>query len=423
MKTLRANLTLPLCLLLLFGSFGLAYYVFRDTGHVVQTPSGDEANPLTFMSAGEYQRVEDYSRLKDALYFAGQGFHWVVLLFVLAAGLSAKMRNRAIKVFKRSSLGQVIVYAVLFQVLVMLIEMPLDWYKHLVDVNYGVSNMTSGAWLQDHLISRGVDTVLTIPVLWLAWLFMKKSPRRWWFWMWLVTIPLTAFVIILQPIVIDPLYNEFRPLQNQELKAKILDLAHEAHIPSDDVYEVDMSKKTNALNAYVNGIGPSARIVLWDTTLQKLSDDEILFIMGHEMGHYVKHHILWGFAATVAGTLAMLYLIAVSFHRLIRWMGEPWFIQHVHDLSAVPLGLLLVSVITFASSPLENLVERSYESSADAYAVQMTENPESGIRSFQKLARLSLSDPNPSEIVKFFLFTHPTISERIEVLEKQEQKR
>ncbi|KEO84574.1 M48 family metallopeptidase [Tumebacillus flagellatus] len=423
MKSIRANLTLPVCFLILLGSLGMAYYVFKDTGHVVQTPTGDEANPLSFMSTAEYQRTEDYSRLKDALYFAGVGFHWVVLLFVLAAGLSAKMRDRAVRIFTRSSLGQATVYTVLFQILVTLIEMPLDWYKHIVDVNYGVSNMTGGAWLQDSLISLGVDTVMTIPVIWLAWLFLKKSPRRWWLWMWLVSIPLTAFVIIIQPIVVDPLYNDFRPLQNQELKTKILDLAHQANIPSDNVYEVDMSKKTNALNAYVNGIGPSARIVLWDTTLQKLNDDEILFIMGHEMGHYVKHHILWGFAGTVAGTLAMVYLIAHAFRRLVRWMGEHWQIQHAHDLSAVPLGLLLISVISFASSPLENFVERYYESSADTYAVQVTENPESGIHSFQKLARLSLSDPNPPEIVKFFRYTHPTISERIEYLESQETKR
>lgn len=423
MKTIRAYLTLGICLLILLGSLAVSYVVYRDTGHVVNTPSGDPANPLTFMSASEYQRTETYSRTKDALYFAGQGFHWVVYLFVMAVGLSAGMRNRAMAFFKRSTLGQITVFTVLFQIVTTLIEMPLDWYRHVVDVNYGVSNMTAGAWMQDNLISLGVDTVLTIPVIWLAWLCLKKSPRRWWLWMWLATVPLTAFLIILQPIVIDPLYNDFKPLQNQELKTKILDLAHEAQIPSHDVYEVDMSKKTNSLNAYVNGIGPSARIVLWDTTLQKLNDDEILFIMGHEMGHYVKHHILWGFAGTVLGTLVMFYLIAVLYRRLVRWMGEHWGIQHPLDISAIPLGLLLLSVLTFLSSPISNYVERFYEHSADTYAVAITKDPESGIRSFQKLARLSLSDPNPPELVKFFRYTHPTLSERIEYLEEEEKKR
>jgi Zn-dependent protease with chaperone function len=422
MKTLRAYLTLPICLLILLGSLGMSYYVYHDTGHVVQTPSGDAANPLTFMTSHEYQRTEDYSRTKDALYFAGVGFHWVVYLFVLGAGLSAKLRDRAKQFFKRSSFGQVMVYTVLFQLLVTAVELPLDWYRHVVDVNYGVSNMTGGAWLQDQLTSLGVDTIMTIPVIWLAWLFLKKNPRRWWLWIWLASVPLTAFLIIIQPIVIDPLYNDFKPLQNQELKTKILNLAHQAQIPSDDVYEVDMSKKTNALNAYVNGIGPSARIVLWDTTLQKLNDEEILFIMGHEMGHYVKHHILWGFAGMVGGTLVLVYLLAALYRRLVRWMGEHWNIEHPHDLSAIPLAMLLLSVLNFATSPLNNYVERFYEHAADEYAVQITQAPETGISSFQKLARLSLSDPNPPAIVKFFRYTHPTISERIEYLEEQEKQ-
>ncbi|PWK13350.1 M48 family metallopeptidase [Tumebacillus permanentifrigoris] len=422
MKKVRAYLTLPICLLILLGSLGMSYYVYRDTGHVVQTPPGDLANPLTFMSSGEYQRTQDYSRTKDALYFASVGFEWVVYLFVLGAGLSAKLRDRARSIFTRWSFGQVTVYTVLFQLLLTLLELPLDWYRHVVDVNYGVSNMTGSAWLQDLLTSLAVDTVLTIPVIWLALLFLKKSPRRWWLWLWLTSVPLTAFMIIIQPIVIDPLYNDFKPLQNQELKTKILDLAHRAQIPSDDVYEVDMSKKTNALNAYVNGIGPSARIVLWDTTLQKLNDEEILFIMGHEMGHYVKHHILWGFAGIVGGTLVLVYVIATLYRRIVHWMGEHWNIEHHHDLSAVPLVLLLVSVLNFASSPLNNYLERFYEHSADQYAVQITQDPQSGIRSFQKLARLSLSDPNPPEIVKFFRYTHPTISERIDYLEEQEKK-
>ncbi|WP_249712589.1 M48 family metalloprotease, partial [Bacillus cereus] len=107
---------------------------------------------------------------------------------------------------------------------------------------------------------------------------------------WLLTIPFTIFVMIIQPVVIDPLYNDFYPLKNKELETKILSIAEQANIPAEHVYEVNMAQKTNSLNAYVTGIGSNSRIVLWDTTLNRLTDNEILVIMAHEMGHYEEKH-------------------------------------------------------------------------------------------------------------------------------------
>ncbi|HEU4965239.1 MAG TPA: M48 family metallopeptidase [Bacilli bacterium] len=415
----RAFWTVPICLVILVASLWMSYTVYNDTGHVVNVTKGDPANPLTFMSAGELKRSIDYSRTKDALYFASVGFEWVIYLFLLAAGLSKRFRDTAHRFFKRSSLGQVTVYTVLLQLAVSLLELPLDWYRHMVDVNYGISTMTAGDWFLDLGKSFVIGTVMLIPVIWLAYLFIRKSPRRWWLWLWTASIPLLLFMIVIQPMVIDPLYNDFKPLQNQELKQQILDLAHKAEIPSDNVYEVDMSTKTNALNAYVNGLGPSARIVLWDTTLQKLQSNEILFIMGHEMGHYVMNHIIWGLSSAIALLFGVLYLLSKLFHRSVRWLGEGWSVHSTQDLAALPAALLLMSIFSFVTSPLDNYVSRYMESASDAYAVQITKDPEAGISSFQKLARLSLSDPNPPELVRFFRYTHPTISERIEMLERK----
>ena len=413
----RAYWTIPLCLIILLASLWMSYMVYYDTGHVTAVKPGDPANPLTFMSQAELDRTVAYSRTKDALYFAGVGFEWVIYLFLLGAGLSARFRDAATRFFKRSHLGQVTVYTVLFQLAVTLLQLPLDWFRHSVDVNYGLSNMTPGAWFEELCKDFAISTLMFIPVVWLVHLIIRKSPRRWWLWFWACCIPLFVFLVIVQPIVLDPMYNDFKPLQNQELKTQILDLAHRAEVPSDDVYEVDMSKKTNALNAYVNGLGPSARIVLWDTTLNKLNTDEILFIMGHEMGHYVKNHIIWGLAATLVILLALLYALAKLLGPTLRLMGASWGVHKLHDLAALPAALFLMSVLTFATSPIDNYVQRLHEHVADQFAVDITGDAEPGIRSFQKLARLSLSDPNPPEIVKFFRYSHPTLSERIEYLE------
>ncbi|MCX7571143.1 M48 family metallopeptidase [Tumebacillus sp. DT12] len=417
----KLNWTLPICALILLASFWMAHMVYTDTSQVTQVAKGDPAHPLSFMSAGEWERTVAYSKLKDALYFASVGFEWVIYLFLLTAGLSSRFRDTAVRAFKRSSFGQVAVYTALLQLAITLIELPLMWFRHMVDVNYGISTMTASDWFSELGLDFVVSTLMTIPVIWLAMLIVRKSPQRWWLWFWTATIPLLLFLVVIQPIVLDPLYNDFKPLQNQELKQEILDLAHKADVPSDDVYEVDMSKKTNALNAYVNGLGPSARIVLWDTTLSKLQNDEILFIMGHEMGHYVKNHILWGLGGSLLSLFVLLWVLAKSANGVIRFMGSHWGIRSIDDLAALPAALLLLSMLSFATSPFDNYVQRHHELTADRYAVQITGDAEAGIRSFQKLSRLSLSNPNPSPIVKFFRYTHPTISERIQYLEELEK--
>jgi Zn-dependent protease with chaperone function len=251
---------------------------------------------------------------------------------------------------------------------------------------------------------------------------MEKSKKRWWLYSWLLSIPFTIFVMFLQPVVIDPLYNDFHPLKNQKLETKILAMANKAHIPANHVYEVDMAKKTNALNAYVTGIGSNARIVLWDTTLNRLSDKQILFIMAHEMCHYVEKHIYYGIAIYLILSLLGLYLT----YRIMNWAVTRWGkelkIPDVKDIRSVPLFFLVLSILTFGASPFTNLISRYEETRADKYAIQMTKDPESAISSFQILTRSGLSQVNPPLLVKIFRYDHPSMLDRISMLEDYEIK-
>ncbi len=151
-----------------------------------------------------------------------------------------------------------------------------------------------------------------------------------------------AVFIFLQPVVIDPLYNDFYPLKNKELEQSILKLADQADIPANHVYEVNMSEKTNALNAYVTGIGANKRIVLWDTTLNKLDEPEILFIMAHEMGHYVMKHVYIGLGGYLLLSLAVFYVIDKLYKRIIGRYGRSLHIAGKSDLAALPLLLMLM---------------------------------------------------------------------------------
>ena len=190
----------------------------------------------------------------------------------------------------------------------------------------------------------------------------------------------------IQPVVIDPLYNDFSTLKNKELETKILAIADKADIPAKHVYEVNMSEKTNALNAYVTGIGPNARIVMWDTTLKQLKDKEILFIMAHEMGHYVMKHIYWGVASYMLLSFIGMYLIS----RIINMCIRKWGIRCNFKSSMFfnfTFIFLISSVLSFASQPATNYVSRIEERAADQYAFRHDERRKSGVKTFQYLSK------------------------------------
>ena len=199
-------------------------------------------------------------------------------------------------------------------------------------------------------------------------------------------------------------------------------MANKAHIPAEQVFEVDMAKKTNSMNAYVTGIGSNARIVLWDTTLNRLSDNQILFIMAHEMGHYVEKHIYYGIALYLLLSFIGLYLT----YRIMNWTVKRWGkelkIPDVRDIRSLPLFFLIISILLFASSPLTNFISRYEETRADRYAINMTKDPADAITSFQELTRSGLSQVNPPPLVKIFRYDHPTMLDRIAKLEDYEVK-
>lgn len=207
--------------------------------------------------------------------------------------------------------------------------------------------------------------------------------------------------------------NKFGRLSDPALERHILQLAEQAHVPADRVYEVHMSEKTNAINAYVNGIGPTLRIVLWDTALKQLNEDEILQIMAHEIGHYVMHHLEWSAVGAVGSSLALLWvgsrLLAWAF---ARWR-RVWGIERQCDRAMLPVFLLLVSVLSFVTLPLSNAVSRSAEHAADQFALRLIGSGRGAVTMNQKLAAATLDDVHPPLLVKWFRENHPSDMERI----------
>lgn len=397
-------------------------YLFQwsDTS-IPDALKGTSADPTTFMNERELVLAQEYSQIKDFLFFLSVPYEWLSFVLVLVLGFSRKFSKWAKDITKMKPL-QTAIYVFWLSLLLQVFTFPLDWISYKLSMAYNITTQPFTSWMKDVTTDFWVSLVMMWVIVFVLYTLITKSPNRWWFYAWLLSIPFTLFITFIQPVVIDPLYNDFYPLKDKQLEEKILRLADEASIPTDHVYEVNMSEKTNSMNAYVTGIGANSRIVLWDTTLNKLSDNEILFIMAHEMGHYVKKHIYVGIASALVLSLVGLWVTKRLADMIMRRWGTNIKVKSLQDVSSLPLILLLLSVLTFAVSPATNLLSRHHEVQSDTYALELTEDKEAAIKTFQELSRSGLSQVNPPFLVKVFRYSHPTILERIEFMEEHNKE-
>ncbi|WP_409370483.1 M48 family metallopeptidase [Lysinibacillus sp. 38-6] len=409
--------------LLLFGAYVLCmyWYIFHSGGGTLPRAfQGTAADPVMFMSEKELNLSIEYSKIRNFLFFVVTPFEWLVYMAILLMGVSRYFEKVAASQSKWKLL-QNAGYLFLLSFLLYVVLFPIDYYRYYLSKSYGISTQAFSSWMRDGVIDFWVNFAMTFIVVSVIYWLIQKSAKRWWLYAWLLTIPFTIFVMFIQPVVIDPLYNDFYPLKNKELETKILAIADQAQIPAEHVYEVNMAQKTNALNAYVTGIGSNSRIVLWDTTLNRLTDNEILFIMAHEMGHYVEKHIYFGIAGYLLLTLIGLWITAKIMRWTIAKYGKALKIAKINDIHSLPLFLLITSFLLFASSPLSNYVSRYQETRADNYAIAMMGDRTAAVSAFQKLTISGLSEVNPPLLVKWFRYTHPTMLDRIMKVAEMEQ--
>lgn len=396
---------------LLYAAVMAAYVWYTSPNNVPAAYEGTPADPATFFSPEQLRDSQSLNAARYWLFFMSSPWEWFIYFALIAGGLARYWRDalerRGLPIYIRFPVFVLLVEAAAF-----LLYLPLRIIGYSVSKHYGISTQPVSGWIRDKLVAFGIGYLTLLAVSAVAFWVISRG-GRWWLKLWLLSIPFTLFMMYIQPVVIDPLYNDYYRLKDPVLEHKILDLAQRADIPADRVYEVDMSQKTNSLNAYVSGLGSSLRIVLWDTTLNKLNEKEILLIMAHEMGHYVKHHLEWSAAGAVGGSLVMLSLGGWLYARIVRRRGGRWGIRSPSDMAALPLAMLLLSIISFASLPVSNAISRNAESAADAYALELIGSAEGSVTMNQTMAVVSLSDIHPPLLVQWLRSTHPSDMERI----------
>jgi STE24 endopeptidase len=345
----------------------------------------------------------------------------VVLLALLHLGIAAKYRDWAEKASRKRFI-QALIFVFLLEVTISLTALPLSLYWHTVYRDYGLSVQGWGSWFSDYLKGKAIFIAVIALVVWGFTTLIRKSPRRWWFYFWIFASACLVFVVCVKPIIVDPLFDKFEPLEktNPALVSEIEKVTQRGglSIPRDRMFLMKASEKVTTLNAYVTGLGPSKRVVVWDTTVQKASTRETLFIFGHEMGHYVLNHIVLGVFTSIAGLFVGCYLLFV----LSRWtfarFQQRWHMRDLSDWAAIPMMMLIFSILMIVSQPIESTVSRQLEHNADVYGLEVTHginanSHEAGAHAFQTLGELSLSYPYPNKFVVFWYYSHPPISDRV----------
>jgi STE24 endopeptidase len=373
------------------------------------------------LSHDRYQKAIAYSRAGYTLYFVSYISGVLFLILILRLGVAAKYRDIAEAVSGNRWI-QGLLFIPLLLVTLDLLDLPLSIYWHALSLRYEQSVQPWGSWLSDWAKKELLGMAFWIVIVLILFAVIRQNPRRWWIYFWFPAVLILLGLLVITPLVFDPIFNKFEPLSSRhaDLVASIEKLTAHAGvpIPPERIFLMVASIKTNAVNAYVTGLGGSKRVVVWDTLIQKTSKEETLFIVGHELGHYVLGHVFRGFLWGAAGLLLLLFLLFRGFDGMLDRWSTDWKIHGAEDWASFAVLLVLLDVLLFVSSPVISGFSRMEEHAADVYGLEVIHglipnSDEVAAHAFQVLGEIDLADPNPPPFIKFWLYSHPPLAERL----------
>lgn len=359
------------------------------------------------------------ARARSDAYF--EGGYWLILWGALVAvasswamlrfGWSAAWSRWAARVSRRRWL-QPALYALPFVLVSTLIVLPwtiyVGWYR---EKQYGLMNLGFGAWLGEQAIGLAIGLVTGALLLAAVYAVIRKAPRSWWLWGTVTVVAFLTLTILVSPVFIAPLFNEYRPMEQGPLRDQILAMARAHDVPAENVYVFDQSRQHNRISANVSGIGPTVRISLNDNLLNRSSPAEVKAVMGHELGHYVLGHVrslLISLALIILGAFFLLWWLAP---RILARHGARWGVAEVSDPASAPLLAAIFSVYLALATPAINTLIRAEESEADAFGLDAAREPDGFAATAMKLSEYRKIEPTPLEEAIFF--DHPSGRTRV----------
>jgi len=379
------------------------------------TPKFDARNA----TAAYLARINGAARARSDAYF--EGGYWLMLVDLVwalaVAGILLWLRISAglrdwIAARTHSRTGQTLFYAAAYVVLTTAATFPLTVYEGYVREHaYGLSNQNFTAWFSDFATGVAITLIASLIFVPLLYAAIRRAGRSWWLWGAGLVILFQIVALVIYPLYIAPLFNHYTPLPESPLKAQILSLARANDIPADNVWMMDASRQSNRISANVSGFLGTTRITLNDNLLKQGSQDEILAVLGHEMGHYVMGHILRALLLTSLLIIAAFAFIHGGFLFAADLFGAQWQVRHLDDVAGLPLLAALASIFFFLATPVSNSITRTSEHQADIFGLDAVRKPDAFATAMLKLSTYRKLEPGPWEEILFF--DHPSGRTRI----------
>ena len=358
--------------------------------------------------------AKKYNNIKLAVGISEGVISFVLILLFVWLGYSIKLEIYISNYFSNQYL---LFLAFLFVIGLAgsVLSFPVSYYTGFyLEHKYNLSNQTFGKWVFEGFKGFLVSLVIGVPILLLFYYSLNQFQNLWW--LPFATLMFFISVVLSQifPIIIFPIFYKISPIENESLKERIKSLAKNAKLKVENVYKFNMSKNTKKANAAFTGLGKTKRIILGDTLLDNYAEDEIETVIAHELGHFKKKHIIKNIFIGTVSSFLTLYIIAILYNTSLSWFGFDSIIQ----VSALPLLALWSMLIGLIQSPLGNILSRKFEYEADEYAIMETKNPTAFIKTLEKLTDQNLGDKEPHPFVEWFFYSHPSIKNRINAIEK-----
>jgi len=403
--------------LLVLGLVTKFYLATRQIRHVARHRDQVPAAFASTITLASHQKAADYTIAKAQLGMLEMGLGAVILLgWTLLGGLDALSQ-----ITTRSGLADYGLLApqlallVAFGLISGLLDLPFSLYKTFrLEERFGFNKMTAKLWLTDLLKSTLVGAIVGLPIVALILWLMSSAGSLWWLWTWMVWMGFNLLVLVLFPTVIAPLFNKFKPLDDEALKARVTALMQRCGFAAKGLFVMDGSKRSAHANAYFTGFGAAKRVVFYDTLLKQLDPAEVDAVLAHELGHFKHKHII--------KRIVVMFGISLLGFALLGWLSsQVWFYTGLgvrpslaggNEALALLLFLMAVPLLSFFVSPVMAQVSRKHEFEADAYAISQTDG-----RHLQsallKLYKDNASTLTPDPVFVKFYYSHPPASERL----------
>ncbi len=410
------NLFLLCILFLLFSSVSSAAEFNNTAGPAVQ----QELQPFNpGMETQKYlNTLTPEQKEKSDAYF--EGGYWITLWeflieviiawIFLSLGLSRWMKRTAEKAgFKNI---QNFIYISFYFIFAFILTFPLNIYTGFFrEHKYGLSNMDFAGWFSDEMKELAVIVISMGILITVLYAIIGKVKNNWWIWCFCFSAAAIIFVLLIQPVFIAPLFNEYKPVENLEIREQVLSMARANSVPADNVYEFNASKQSNRISANVSGIGSTIRVSLNDNLLNQCTPGEIMSVMGHELGHYVLNHIYKLLFFFLVLFFLCFAFVNWAFNKLVYRFKNKWRISGIDDIAGLPLAIILFVTFLFVTSPIINTARRSIEIEADLFGLNASREPDAYASVVMKLATYRKQDPGPVE--EFLFYDHPSGKSRI----------